>query len=78
MSSIHDVRYQKLILNLIQIRESKDMTQVELSIILKKPQSYIAKVENLDRRLDVIELFDWLVALNSSLSQVLDNTDLSM
>ena len=76
MSSIHDVRYQKLILNLIQIRESKDMTQVELSIILKKPQSYIAKVENLDRRLDVIELFDWLVALNSSLSQVLDNTDL--
>ena len=78
MSSIHDVRYQKLILNLIQIRESKDMTQVELSIILKKPQSYIAKVENLDRRLDVIELFDWLVALNSSLSQVLANTDLSM
>jgi transcriptional regulator with XRE-family HTH domain len=78
MSSIHDVRYQKLILNLIQIRESKDMTQVELSIILKKPQSYIAKVENLDRRLDVIELFDWLGALNSSLSQVLANTDLSM
>ena len=78
MSSIHDVRYQKLSLNLIQIRESKDMTQVELSIILKKPQSYIAKVENLDRRLDVIELFDWLGALNSSLSQVLANTALSM
>lgn len=76
MSSIHDARYQKLILNLIQIRESKDVTQVELSIILKKPQSYIAKVENLDRRLDVIELFDWLEALNSSLSQLLDNTDL--
>lgn len=76
MSSIHDARYQKLILNLIQIRESKDVTQVELSIILKKPQSYIAKVENLDRRIDVIELFDWLEALNSSLSQLLDNTDL--
>lgn len=78
MSSIHDARYQKLILNLIQIRESKDVTQVELSIILKKPQSYIAKVENLDRRIDVIELFDWLEALNSSLSQLLDNTDLKI
>ena len=76
MSSIHDARYQKLILNLIQIRESKDVTQVELSIILKKPQSYIAKVENLDRRIDVIEGGDWLGALNSSLSQLLDNTDL--
>ena len=76
MSSIHDARYQKLILNLIQIRESKDVTQVELSIILKKPQSYIAKVENLDRRIDVIEGGDWLEALNSSLSQLLDNTDL--
>ena len=78
MSSIHDARYQKLILNLIQIRESKDVTQVELSIILKKPQSYIAKVENLDRRIDVIELFYWLEALNSSLSQLLDNTDLKI
>ena len=75
MSSIHDVRYQKLILNLIQIRESKDITQVQLASSLKKPQSYIAKVENLDRRLDIIELLDWLSVLQTSISELLQKSD---
>ncbi len=56
MSSIHDPRYIKLIRELIAIRESKKITQIELATSLKKPQSYVAKVENLDRRIDVLEL----------------------
>ncbi|MDQ1208521.1 transcriptional regulator with XRE-family HTH domain [Acinetobacter baylyi] len=40
------------------------MTQVELARRLEKPQSYVSKIEILERRLDVIELMDWLVALN--------------
>ena len=58
MSSIHDPRYKNLIKELIRIRELKNITQVELATSLKKPQSYIAKVANLDRRTDVIELHD--------------------
>lgn len=42
----------------------KNITQVELAASLKKHQSYIAKVENLDRRIDVLELHDWLLALD--------------
>lgn len=71
MSSIHDPRYQKLIHHLIVIRETKKVTQVELAASLKKPQSYVAKVENLDRRIDVIELHDWLLALDKSISDFL-------
>lgn len=71
MSSIHDPRYKKLIKELIQIRELKNITQVELATSLKKPQSYIAKVENLDRRIDVIELHDWLSALDKPISDFL-------
>lgn len=41
------------------------MTQVELASKLNKPQQYIAKVENLDRRIDAIELKEWLKALNA-------------
>lgn len=67
MSSIHDHRYINVIKCLILIREDKKITQVELALTLKKHQSYIAKVENLDRRLDVIELKDWLRALNVKL-----------
>jgi len=63
MRSIHDPRYQDLIKKLIELRESKNVTQVELARRLNKPQSYVSKVEILERRLDVIELMDWLTAL---------------
>ena len=71
MSSIHDPRYKKLIKELIKIRELKNITQVELATTLKKPQSYIAKVENLDRRIDVLELHDWLSALDKPIGEFL-------
>lgn len=71
MSSLHDPRYRILINKLKKIRESKRMTQVELASSLKKPQSYIAKVENFERRLDIIELQDWLVVLDTKISDFL-------
>ena len=40
------------------------MAQVELARRLNKPQSYVSKVEILERSLDVIELMDWLTALS--------------
>ncbi len=64
MRSIHDPRYQDLIKKLIQLRESKNVTQVELAVCLEKPQSYVSKVEILERRLDVIELCDWLNSID--------------
>ena len=64
MRSIHDPRYQDLIKKLIELRESKHVTQVELARRLNKPQSYVSKVEILERRLDVIELIDWLKVLD--------------
>ena len=67
MRSIHDPRYQDLIKKLIELRESKDMTQVELAQRLGKPQSYVSKVEILERRLDVIELMDWLKILDANI-----------
>lgn len=71
MSSIHDPRYKNLIKELIKIRELKNITQVELATSLKKPQSYIAKVEKLDRRIDILELHDWLSALDKSIGDFL-------
>lgn len=65
MRTIHDPRYSLVITKLIQIRDEKKITQVELAKKLLKPQSYISKTELLERRLDVIELLDWLNALES-------------
>lgn len=65
MKSIHDPRYRQFIEQLIALREARSTTQTQLADLLDKPQSYVAKVENLDRRLDVVELADWLHALNT-------------
>jgi len=54
------------------MRELKKITQVEVALSLKKPQSYVAKVENLDRRIDIIELIDWVRALDITLIELID------
>lgn len=66
MHSILAPRYQYL-----ELRESKNVTQVELARRLNKPQSYVSKVETLERRLDVIELIDWVNVLNEDYSIIL-------
>ncbi|HFE9769516.1 TPA: helix-turn-helix domain-containing protein [Acinetobacter baumannii] len=75
MRSIHDPRYQDLIKRLIELREPKNVTQVELARRLNKPQSYVSKIEILERRLDVIELMDWLEVMNTNVKDFLSFYD---
>ncbi|WP_139143362.1 helix-turn-helix transcriptional regulator [Janthinobacterium sp. HH104] len=49
MKSIHDPRYCTFIEHLVAARVRQKITQTQLSKFLGKPQSYVAKVENLDR-----------------------------
>ena len=70
MSSIHYPRYRKVIQILIELRESKKITQVQLASSLKNHQSYVAKVENFERRLDFIELYDWLKVLDENFNSL--------
>lgn len=69
MSTIHDERYIVLIGRLRRVREDERLRQTDLAERLGKPQSYVSKVEGLERRLDVIELYDWLVALDQEPSE---------
>lgn len=75
MRSIHDPRYQDLIKKLIELRESKKVTQVELARRLNKPQSYVSKIEILERRIDVIELCDWLNSIDVKITEFITQLD---
>lgn len=66
MSTIHDPRYIKLIEHLVKVRKDASITQESLAAVLKTDQSTISKVEAFDRRIDIIELQDWLTALGYS------------
>ena len=76
MKSIYDPRYQALISDLRKLRKSRHLTQTDMANILCKPQSFIAKVEQCERRLDVVELHDWLVALDTSLADFIQSAEL--
>lgn len=62
-STIHDARYQRLIDILIQKRVSAGISQSKLADELGMSQPDVSKVERFVRRVDVLEFFDWVIAL---------------
>lgn len=55
MSSIYSEEYQRVIKRLRQARREQGLTQATVAEHLGKPQSFLAKVESGERRLDVLE-----------------------
>lgn len=54
--AVHDPDYQQFLARLRKARLEAELTQVQVAERLRKPQSYVAKCESGDRRVDVIEL----------------------
>ncbi|EBC1275300.1 helix-turn-helix transcriptional regulator [Salmonella enterica] len=55
MTSVYSDDYQSVISALKQARVRRNITQTAIATALGRPQSFIAKVENGERRLDVVE-----------------------
>lgn len=55
-----------------EARESRGLTQDALGRRLKKPQSYLGKIETYQRRLDVLEFFDLLEAMEVDAGEFAD------
>lgn len=55
MKSIHTPAYRALVTVLVDARRHAGLTQDQLARRLGRPQSFVAKFENRERRLDVIE-----------------------
>ena len=53
---IYSKKYRNVVQNLQRTRRESGLTQVEVAKKLKKPQSFVSKVERGERRLDVVEL----------------------
>lgn len=64
VNRIWDTRSEALQASLKLLRIDAEMSQMEIAEILGKPQSYVSKYENGERRLDFIEVLDVCSALN--------------
>lgn len=70
--SIHSTPYVVLREGLTSARISAGLTQEELAAKLGRPQSYVAKYETGDRRLDVVEFLEACASLGIDSRRVID------
>ncbi len=56
MSNVHSTAYQEFLKRLKQARVEAKLTQIDVAKKLRKPQSFVSKIESGERRLDFIEV----------------------
>ena len=62
-NTLQDSRYRAVVARLVTLRKHAELNQRELAERLSSSQSYVAKVELHERRLDIVQLVEWLRAL---------------
>lgn len=71
MNTIYSEDYIEIITRLRTARNNLGITQQDLANKLNIRQSIISKVENCERKLDIIEFLLWTQALNVSWKKIL-------
>lgn len=70
--SLGSQRYNAFIQLMIKSRQQAKLTQQQVADRLNKPQSYIAKFERGERRLDIIEFLDLADVLSIDVNETLE------
>ena len=73
--SLRTPRQQLLQYLLVEARKAKGLTQADVADALGKPQSFVAKYENGERRVGVVEFVDIAVALEVSAAEILSKIE---
>ena len=69
--SIHSNAHDQLCKALRELRTDAGLTQAALSAKLRRPQSFVSKYENGERRLDVVEFLEVVHALGGNPASVI-------
>ncbi len=71
LKTIYKRRYQELVDAIISARKAACLTQFQVAEKLKKPQSYVAKIEGKDRKIDVLEFIELCSVLEIKASTII-------
>ncbi|HMU88428.1 MAG TPA: helix-turn-helix transcriptional regulator [Agitococcus sp.] len=71
VKTIYQESYQAFIKQLVLARKASGLTQMQVAEKLSKPQSYIAKVEGADRKLDVMEFVELCEVIHQDPSELI-------
>lgn len=64
-NSLRDPRYRAIVTRLVQLRDETNVSQRDLAAALGQSRSYVSKAETFERRLDFVQLVEWLRALGA-------------
>ena len=56
--SVFSAKYTRFLEMLIRARKASGKTQMDLALMLNRPQSYVSKFERGERRLDIVEFLE--------------------
>ncbi|MBL8549242.1 MAG: helix-turn-helix transcriptional regulator [Hyphomonadaceae bacterium] len=73
-ASLRDPRYRAVVARLVELRKEAGLNQRDVAERLGRTQSYVAKVELCERRLDIIQLIELLRALGADEGEFLVET----
>lgn len=69
--SLGTARYSRFVELLVDSRKQAGYTQEQVATKLRKPQSFVAKYERGERRLDVVEFIDICKAISINPANIL-------
>jgi len=69
--SVYTAGYERLVEAVVQARKDAGLTQRQLAGLLGREQNYVGRVETRQRRLDFIELVQWLEACDADVEAAL-------
>jgi transcriptional regulator with XRE-family HTH domain len=76
--SVHTEAYRVLRERLVAARHAAGLTQQQLANRLGRPQSFVAKYEGGERRVDVVELFEIAAALDADARRIVQAVSKSL
>lgn len=71
MKAVYDSQYIQLVSLIRKARINKGLTQEQLAIALDVDQSFVSKIENRERKLDVMEFLQIVTVLELKLNELL-------
>lgn len=69
--SVFQPEYIEIVNALRLLRIERNVSQVELSTKLNKPQSFISKIETGERKIDLLETLNILMILEAPISRII-------
>lgn len=66
--------HKEIIVALVEARRARGMTQRDLATALRKPPSFVGKVEAIERNLSVLEFVAWTAAIGVDPNKIIPKT----